>query len=335
LQNAVAGATFVATARSASPAPADASGGFDKAQIAITLDLEMARTFPKWTDTHWDYEKGNLNDAAKQYAVNACRRVKQRGGRIHTFVVGQALEQENVDWLKEIAAEGHAIGNHTYDHVYLLAKTSTEAQYRFQRSPWLTGNRPVAEVLRENVALTNAALQERIGVKANGFRTPGGFATGLHGREDIQRMLLGLGFAWISCVYPAHEIVDLKGQSESPAASTVQSILAAQKTAQPLRYSTGLIDVPMSPISDIGAFRNGRWRLDDFVEVTRQELQWVIEHRAMFDFLSHPSVLGVMDPQFKTIDMICDLVERSAGRAEIVTLDVIADRFKKSQPASS
>src|SRR4051812_44037670 len=27
----------------------------DKALIAITLDLEMARNFPRWEDTHWDY----------------------------------------------------------------------------------------------------------------------------------------------------------------------------------------------------------------------------------------------------------------------------------------
>ena len=148
-----------------------------KAQIAITLDLEMARNFPKWKDTHWDYEKGNLNQAAKDYTVEACRRVKARGGRIHTFVVGQVLEQENVDWLKEIAAEGHPIGNHTYDHVYLLAQNPDEIQYRFQRAPWLIRGREVADVIRENIALTNVALKERVGVEANGFRTPGGFAT--------------------------------------------------------------------------------------------------------------------------------------------------------------
>src|SRR6476619_3799291 len=82
---------------------------FDKAQVAITLDLEMARNFPRWEDTHWDYEKGNLNQAAKDYAVNACHRVKKRGGVIHTFCVGQVLEQPNVDWLKAIAAEGHPV----------------------------------------------------------------------------------------------------------------------------------------------------------------------------------------------------------------------------------
>src|SRR5215203_3626174 len=94
----------------AAAAPLESS----KAQIAITLDLEMARNFPKWGDTHWDYEKGNLNQPAKDYAVSACQRVKKRGGVIHAFCVGQVLEQPNVDWLRAIAADGHPIGNHTY-----------------------------------------------------------------------------------------------------------------------------------------------------------------------------------------------------------------------------
>src|SRR5207245_1618409 len=40
-----------------------------KALIAITLDLEMSRNFPRWEDTHWDYEKGNLNEETKRYTV--------------------------------------------------------------------------------------------------------------------------------------------------------------------------------------------------------------------------------------------------------------------------
>src|SRR5262245_7832524 len=68
-----------------------------KALIAITLDLEMSRNFPTWEKTHWDYEKGNLNAETKAYAVEAARRVKDRGGRVHFFVVGRTLEQENVD----------------------------------------------------------------------------------------------------------------------------------------------------------------------------------------------------------------------------------------------
>jgi peptidoglycan/xylan/chitin deacetylase (PgdA/CDA1 family) len=302
----------------------------EKAQIAITLDLEMARNFPRWEDTHWDYEKGNLNQPAKDYAVAACRRVKQRGGRIHTFVVGQVLEQENVDWLKEIAAEGHAIGNHTYDHVYLLAGSGDEVQYRFSRSPWLIRGRSVPEIIRDNIQLTNVALRERVGVEANGFRTPGGFAAGLVGREDLQKMLLGLGFNWISAKYPAHAgIEDLYGSDKSPSRIAYANIVSAQAESQPFLYPTGLLDIPMSPISDIGAFRNGRWELEYFLKAIRLAMEWVIQRGAVFDFLAHPSCLGVVDPQFRAIDLICDLVDQSNGKAEIVTLDVIADRARK------
>jgi hypothetical protein len=181
-------ATWAKAGASASPSPNR------KAQIAITLDLEMARNFPRWQDTHWDYEKGNLNQAAKDYTVRACQRVKDRGGVIHTFVVGQVFEQENVGWLKQIATAGHPIGNHTYDHVYLLAKDLKELQYRFRRAPWLLRGRNVMEVIRDNIELTSTALEKRVGVKVNGFRTPGGFATALDGREDLQQLLRALGF---------------------------------------------------------------------------------------------------------------------------------------------
>src|SRR5947199_7799111 len=93
----------------------------NKAQIAISLDLEMARNFPRWEDTHWDYEKGNLNEETKRYAVEACRRVRAHGGVLHCFAVGRVLEQPDVSWLLQIAQAGHPIGNHTYDHVYVLA----------------------------------------------------------------------------------------------------------------------------------------------------------------------------------------------------------------------
>src|SRR5262245_1528530 len=85
-----------------------------KALIAITLDLEMSRNFPMWEQTHWDYEKGNLNDETKKYTIEACRRVKAHVGVIHCFAVGRVFEQENCDWLADIVKQGHPVGNHTY-----------------------------------------------------------------------------------------------------------------------------------------------------------------------------------------------------------------------------
>jgi peptidoglycan/xylan/chitin deacetylase (PgdA/CDA1 family) len=297
-----------------------------KAQVAISLDLEMARNFPRWEDTLWDYEKGNLNEEAKRYAVEAARRVKARGGRIHFFLVCRALEQEDVGWLQEILKEGHSIGSHTYDHVYILASKPEEIQYRFQRAPWLIAGKTCAEVIRENILLATAAMKSRLGITPVGFRAPGGFAEGLSNRPDIQKMLLEAGFTWVSTKYPAHPN-SVPGSEPTP--EIFDGIVKAQTAAQPFAYPTGLVEIPMSPISDIGAFRNGRWNLDQFLKATRLSLEWAITHGAVFDFLSHPAVLYAMDPKFRAIDLTCDLVERSPARAEFATLDQIFLRHKR------
>jgi hypothetical protein len=291
--------------------------------VAITLDLEMSRNFPDWETTHWDYEKGNLNDETKRYAVEACRRVNARGGVVHAFAVGRVFEQENVDWLREIAEAGHPIGNHTYDHVNILATKAEDLQFRFRRAPWLIAGKTTAEVIAENIRLTNVALKERLGIAPAGFRAPGGFADGLVGRDDIQQMLAAQGFDWVSTKYPAHTIGAVGGP---PTKEVLGSIVAAGEHAQPFTYRNGLIEVPMSPISDIGAFRSGRWKLEVFLEALRRALRSAIERGAVFDFLGHPSCLYVTDPTFRAIELICDEAER--GGAEIVELGTVARRGK-------
>jgi len=295
----------------------------DKALIAITLDMEMSRNFPQWDDTHWDYEKGNLNDETKKYTVQACKRVKEASGVLHCFAVGRVFEQENVAWLKEIAQAGHPIGNHTYDHVYLLATRPEDIQFRFKRAPWLIDGKEPKDVIRENIRLTTTALKTRIGVDPAGFRTPGGFANGLDGRADLQQMLSELGFSWVSSKYPAHAVTK---PFEEPNAKVLESIVKAQEAAQPFVYPKGLIEVPMSPISDIGAFRNGRWKLESFLKAIRLGVEFAIDNKAVFDFLGHPSCLYVTDPEFRTIELICDLVKKAGNRAALVDLGTIAKR---------
>lgn len=302
-----------------------------KAQIAVTLDLEMSRHYPTWDDLHWDYEKGNLNDAAKQYAVEAARRVKAHGGVVHFFAVGRVLEQENVDWLKKIHEQGHPIGNHTYDHVNVLAQTADQIQFRFQRAPWLIEGKTPAQVIRENIAVTGRALRRRVGVEANGFRAPGGFHNGLKDRVDLQKMLLDQGFHWVSSLYPPHPATK---PGERPTRETLAGLVESQALAQPFRYPSGLVEVPMSPISDVNAFRTGRWKLDWYLEAVRLGVEWAVENRAVYDFLAHPSCLGVVDPEFRTIELIAELVRQAGPRASIVGLDAVARRAGAAEPAA-
>lgn len=293
----------------------------DKARIAITLDLEMSRHYPTWDQMHWDYEKGNLDADTKRYSVEAARRVKAAGGRIHFFAVGQVFEQENIDWLKEIVAAGHPVGNHTYDHVYVLATKSEDLQFRFQRAPWLIRGKQPREVIVENIRMTSDAMESRLGKGPAGFRAPGGFSNGLAERPDVQRMMLDLGFGWVSSKYPAHPNTK---PGEPPPGDVYAAIVKAQQQAQPFRYPSGLVEVPMSPISDVGAFRSGRWKLDQFLKAVRLAVEWAIEHRAAFDFLGHPSCLVVEDPEFKTMELICELVKTAGSAAAIVSLDELA-----------
>ena len=75
----------------------------------------------------------------------------------------------------------------------------------------------------------------------------------------------------------------------------------------------------MSPISDVTAFRTGRWPLEAFLDAIRSGVAWAIEHKAVYCFLGHPSCLVVADPQFRTIDAICSQVREAGGRARSST----------------
>ena len=314
------------TAFAAEP-EANQSGSNKKALIAITLDLEMSAQYPTKDQVHWNYEKGNLNDETKRYAVEAARRVKKAGGTLHFFVVGRVFEQENIDWLREIVAAGHPVGNHTYDHVNVKAQKPEDLQFRFRRAPWLIEGKSAREVIAENIRITTEAMKQRLGVPPAGFRTPGGFHNGLNDAPEVQQLLIEQGYRWVSSLYPAHRaaITDEASWTDVKA-----DIVAKQQASQPFVYPSGLVEIPMSPVSDVTAFRAHQWKLDQFLEAIQAAVGWTIDHRAVFDFLAHPSCLYVTDPEFRTIDLICDLVHKSPEKAEFADLDRIARRTAES-----
>ncbi len=316
---------LAATAASIAAATTHAAAPKKQAHIAITLDLEMSRHYPKRGMTEWDYQKGNLDEATKRYAVEAARVVKEHGGLIHFFCVGRVLEQPNIDWLKEIAAEGHPVGNHTYDHVNVHATEPAQTQFRFRRAPWLVKGMTARQIIEENIRLTSIALSERAEIKQRGFRTPGGFTNGLADRRDLQEMMLKFGFPWASSKYPSHKYGIA---NQEPTADVYEDIVRAQQDAQPFVYPSGLIEIPMSPISDVGAFRRQFWKRDYFLKAVRKAVEWAIETGGVFDFLAHPSCMVVEDPKFETIKQICRLVSEAGDLAKVVDLDTIAARFK-------
>ena len=294
----------------------------DKALIVICLDLEMSRHFPQKGMTEWDYQKGNLNEETKQYALEASRRVKAKGGVLHSFVVGRVLEQANVDWLKQILADGHPLGNHTYDHVRVTAQKLEDVQYRFGRSPWLLSGRTPVQAIAENIRLCEMAMQQRLDFRPIGFTAPYGFRDGLQGREDVQEMFLSLGFKWVSTKY---EGIPNRPHS-NPGLDVFQRAAEIQAKHQPYFYPTGLLEIPNSPMSDVSAFRGGDWTVDEFCQAQEAGIQWAIDHGGIYNWTGHPSILYVKDPEFQAIEHMCDVVNKSGGKAAIVGRDVVAQR---------
>ncbi len=177
------------------------------------------------------------------------------------------------------------------------------------------------QIVRENIEQCTIALKERAGLVPDGFRTPGGFSNGLNDRPDLQRLLLDLGFKWVSSKYP---FMSEGKPHEEPTPALYAKITEAWTQTRPYAYPSGLIEVPMSPISDVHAFRSLFWRRDWFLKAIELAVDRAIAERATFDLLTHPSCLVVEDPHFETFKLICDLVDRAKGRAEIVGLDALA-----------
>jgi hypothetical protein len=183
------------------------------------------------------------------------------------------------------------------------------------------------QVIDENIRMCTLAMKNRVGIEPNGFRTPGGFADGLRDRPDIQNMLLSQGFTWVSSLYPHHPV---KPETGAPQAGELEAVVTAQEAAQPFVYPSGLIELPMNPASDVTTMRTGRWKLADFRKTVEAGLNWCIENGKVWDFLSHPSALGVADPNFEIIDLIIDTVKRAGSRAQLVRLDTIAQTYAAS-----
>jgi hypothetical protein len=301
------------------------------ALVSITMDLEMARNYPTWDQTEWDYEKGNLTAEVKDYALQAARRVRSRGGIIHFFAVGRVFEQPDVGWLQEIVRSGHPVGNHTYDHVNLRATTIDALQPRFRRAPWLVEGMKPLEAIARNIRMTSQAIRTRLRVEPAGFRSPGGFPEGLSSHPNVQRILLDEGFRWASTKYigqrtgiPPYNPSGGPELEREPSRDVFNSVLEAQAGSQPSVYPTGLIEIPMCPVSDLIAFRTARWKLQYFLKAVEETVQQAIHRGLTYVLLAHPSCLCVHDAKFRTFDVICDLVERSRGRARIASLDDIA-----------
>ncbi len=103
------------------------------------------------------------------------------------FAVGQDLQRpSSAAALREAAAAGHAMGNHTQSHLYDLTR------------------RTRAEIARE-IDEGTVSIETATGVRPRGFRAPGYTIT-----DEVFGLLPMLGYRWDSSVFPCPAYMGLK-----------------------------------------------------------------------------------------------------------------------------
>ncbi len=124
-----------------------------KKKIAsLSLDLDNLWSYQK---THGEAGWDNYSSYLPLFVPRVLEILKQHDCKITFFVVGlDAIQEENHECLRQIAASGHEIGNHSFDH-----------------EPWMQF-KEINEI-KEELKKAEDAIANITDVKPVGFRGPG------------------------------------------------------------------------------------------------------------------------------------------------------------------
>ena len=291
--------------------------------LSLTFDIEMTPNFPYWT-SKWNHRKGEIDEGTKLYLRRMSEIAKSYGVKLQFFLVGSALEDPDIDYLKQLVDDGHAIDNHTYTHVNVKAKDIAGLQEVYANAPWRAVGLSPLEVIRQEIQQTNAAIEEKLGVKAQGFRTPGGFEGGLDDVPEVQDVLKDEGFRFASANY--HYPVD-RFVRHHPTEVLEAAFGASLDKLQPYRYPNDLLEIPLMGITSIWAFRHmdlDRW---EFIDLIKAGVDYAHRNKQIFSLCCHPSDIAARDPHCDMVDAVLRHALDKPGGCWATTNREIADHL--------
>ena len=285
--------------------------------IALSYDTDMAGGYAPDGVCH-----GRTAPFLADYMLRLCDTAEQFGASLQFFQICNGLEpDQDVGYLLEILRRGHVVDSHTYSPV-----------------PLNTGD--VAQ-LAEELALANRLLADRLGVTSTVLRGPGGYARGLRGLPENQRVILDSGFRWVSCEYSANlRSGDWDAAGINPSVDV------------PYAYDSGLIELPLQSWTDRSFFDThqcvdpvawdrfkAEWghkplpkdfrpewtapdALERWIEYNLQVAEFVYDHRLLWVVCWHPYSHYVHDRGNR---MLPALLEWAASRPERAWVCTVRD----------
>jgi len=121
--------------------------------LSLRPAVEMCTNFPYWT-SQWNHLKGALDDDSKHYVLKMHEVARSYGVPLYFLLVGSSLEDPDIDYLKQLVAAGHEVGNHTYTHLNVKAKTIESLQAVYANAPWRAHGRTPLQVIHDEVRAT-------------------------------------------------------------------------------------------------------------------------------------------------------------------------------------
>ena len=259
--------------------------------VALGWDCEMIGAYADTNPTGTTH--GYLDDRVWQAMLDLAAVAEQANMRLQFFILGQTLEQP-AGILRDLAARGHALDQHTYSHLSLLSDDPGG--------------------VRQQIAETNRLFVEALGFAPQGLRGPGGYREGLHGREDVQQMLLEAGLSFVSCHYATKSP---GGKYDVVADKNAYMML---KHMQPRRYESGLLEVPIHGYSDRHWFDNQGRDLRGWIKHLQDCLDFAYDMGGLlYAPALHPDTHSRHDPGMATLPALIEHARKKHEPVRFVT----------------
>ncbi|MGI9458259.1 MAG: polysaccharide deacetylase family protein [Aeoliella sp.] len=205
----------------------------------------------------------HLNQDIRDYIEKLVTIAEQYDAKQHFFIQGNTFEKDvDVEFWKAIAARGHAIDSHMYNHDGMLGLPTDEITSQARK----TKNLIETHLQTENI----------------GLRGPGGYRKGLDGRPDVQKAILDAGLKWVSTRFDF-----TPGLTDSEWAAKVAH-------EGPYYYATGLLEITVCGHIDRSYFDSDMHGdptkpVADWIAYLKQCVDIAYENHLFLALATHPS----------------------------------------------
>ena len=268
-----------------------------RAVIALGWDCEMIGSYEDTNPSGVTH--GHLDDRVIEYMLGLATVAEQADFRLQYFILGQTFEQP-VDFLRDLAARGHALDQHTYDHLSLISEDQA--------------------AVRQQVARTSELFEQQLGFRPLGLRAPGGYAQALYDNPATQEWVRLEGLQFVSSHYATKSP---SGKYDVYADKNAHQLM---KHHQPRQYANGLLEIPISGYSDRHFFDLLGRPLDQWIRHLQDCVDFAYDMGGLlYAPALHPDTHSHHDPAMETLPALIEYASRKREPVKFVTYREVAE----------